>query len=154
MKEYLTKEKFEELKTELDFLTKTKRKDIAKQLDDTASMGDLKENAEYHQAREAQAELEQRIMKLESILSNVEIIDYSKNKEGVNIGNIVVVNKKGQKDNIEYKVVGPEESNMAEGKISLNSPLVQAMLGKKKGDTFSFNAPSGILMEYKIVDIK
>lgn len=154
MKEYLTKEKFEELKEELDFLTKTKRKEIAKQLDDTSSMGDLKENAEYHQAREAQAELEQRIMKLDSILTNVEIIDSSKKKDGVSIGNTVVVSKKGQKNSIEYKIVGAEESNMAEGKISLNSPLVQAMLGKKKGDTFSFDAPSGVLMEYKIVDIK
>ncbi len=152
-KEYLTKEKFKELTNELDFLKTTRRSEIAKELDRTGSMGDLKENAEYHQAREAQAELEQRILQLENIFKNAEVVKGG-SKDEVGVGGTIVLIKKGQKDKIEYKIVGAEEADMSIGKISVNSPLVQAMLGKKKGDEFSFTAPSGSVMKYKIVNIK
>ena len=153
-KEYLTKEKHKELKEELDYLIKTKRSKIAEELQQTGAMGDLRENAEYQQAREAQVELEQRIQKIESIFQNAEIVeDIANKKDEVGIGNIVVVCKKGEKDCVKYKIVGAEEVNMAEGKISVNSPLVGAMLGKKKEEIFTFNAPKGS-MEYKIVEIK
>lgn len=151
-KEYLTKEKFDEMTKELEYLSKTQRREIAKELEQTGSMGDLRENAEYQQARESQAELEQRIAKLEMVLKDVEVVKDG-NKNEVGVGAFVVLIKKGQKEKIEYKIVGAEEANTAEGKISVRSPLVEAMLGKKKEETFSFKAPNGI-MEYKIVDIK
>ncbi|MBU4480100.1 transcription elongation factor GreA [Patescibacteria group bacterium] len=152
-KEYLTKEKFKELTEELVYLKTTKRGEIAKELDQTGSMGDLRENAEYHQARESQAELEQRIMQLENILKDVVVVDGGSKNE-VGIGGTVVLTKQGQKDKVEYKIVGAEEANMSEGKISVRSPLVQAMLRKKKGEEFSFTAPNGSLMRYKIENIK
>ncbi len=151
-KQYLTQEKFDELKEELAYLTGTRRSEIAKELDQTGAMGDLRENAEYQQAREAQADLEQRISKLEQLIQNAEIVKEGK-RDSVGVGSHVVLRKKGEKENLEYKIVGAEESSMVERKISSESPLVQAMLGMKKGEVFKFEAPSG-KMEYEIVDIK
>jgi len=152
-KEYLTKEKFKELQAELEYLTKTKRSEIAKELDSTGALGDLRENAEYQQAREAQAELEARIQKIESVLQNAEIVVESKDKDIVGIGSLVTICKKGEKECTKYKIVGAEEVNMAEGKIGVNSPLVEAMIGKKKGEVFTFNAPKGA-MEYSILKLE
>lgn len=151
-KEYLTKEKYKELSEELEYLTKTRRKEIAEELQQTGSMGDLRENAEYQQAREEQAELEKRITQIENILKDAEIVKTPK-KDEISVGSIIVVRKKGQKEKTEYKIVGAEEANTVEGKISAHSPLIVAMLGKKKGDIVSFEAPVGI-MEYEIIDIK
>ncbi|OGD68188.1 transcription elongation factor GreA [Candidatus Campbellbacteria bacterium RIFCSPLOWO2_02_FULL_35_11] len=151
-KEYLTKERYEELKNELEHLTSVKRKEIAVELDQAVSLGDLKENAEYHQAREDQANLESRISQIESVLKEAEIVKGGK-KDIAGVGSMVKICKKGKKDCIEYKLVGAEESNTVEGKISAQSPLGRAMLGKKVGDDFTFEAPKG-KMEYKIVEIK
>ncbi len=152
MKQYLTKEKHKELNDELDFLVSVKRKEIAKELDSAGAMGDLRENAEYQQAREDQANLEQRISQLENLLRDVEVIKGGK-KGVVEAGATVIVCKKGSKDCITYKIVGAEEASMAEGKISASSPLVMAMMGKKKGEEFSFMAPKGEV-RYEIVNIK
>lgn len=151
-KEYLTKEKFKELQAELEHLTKVERKEIAKELDSTGALGDLRENAEYQQAREAQATLEGRIAQIENILKDAEVVKGAK-KDVVGVGSQVSVCKKGKRDCINYKIVGAEEANTAEGKISASSPLGSAMLGKKKGDTVEFDAPKG-KMQYSIVTIK
>src|SRR3989339_1106307 len=151
-KEYITKEKFKELEEELKFLKGTKRKEIAAELGQTSSMGDLKENAEYHQAREAQAELEHRIMIVENVLKTAEIITEG-SKDVVGIGRSVTICKRGNEDCVTYKIVGAEESDSAQNKISTKSPLVSAMLGKKKGETFSFKAPAG-QVDYKIINIE
>ncbi len=152
-KQYLTKEKYKELNEELEYLTKTRRKEIAKELDAAGSMGDLKENAEYHQAREDQATLEQRIAQIEMVLKDAEIVKGKGSKGIVGVGSTVVLQKKGEKGGIEYKIVGAEEASMVEKKISANSPLVQAMIGMKKGEEFSFTAPKGT-MKYQIKEIK
>jgi transcription elongation factor GreA len=151
-KQYLTKEKFKELNEELEYLTKTRRKEIAKELDSAGSMGDLKENAEYHQAREDQAGLEQRISQIEMIIKNAEVVK-SGSKDVVGVGSTVILQKKGEKKGVEYKIVGAEEASMKERKISAHSPLVQAMIGMKKGEEFSFSAPKGT-MKYQIKEIK
>ena len=151
-KQYLTKEKYKELQEELEYLTKTRRKEIAKELDATGSMGDLRENAEYQQAREDQANLEKRIAQIETILKEAEVIEGGR-KDIVSVGSTVVLRKKGEKEGVEYKIVGAEEASMAEKKISAHSPLVQAMIGMKKGESFKFEAPKG-KMEYEIIDIK
>ncbi len=151
-KEYLTKEKHEALVVELEHLKKDKRKEIAQNLEFAKALGDLSENAEYHDAREEQAEVEERIMKIEYILKNSEIVA-PHSSTTVDIGTTVTVKKEGEKGNIVYKIVGSEEANMAEGKISFKSPLGQSMLGKKKGDTFEFTAPKGTF-SYKVVGIE
>lgn len=151
-KEYLTKEKHEELKEELLYLMKTKRKEIAEQLEYAKSLGDLSENAEYHEARENQGIVEDRIKKIESILKNATIVSNHKT-DCVEVGSLVTVTREGKKEEILYTIVGGEESDLASGKISVRSPFGLAIVGKKKGDTFSFEAPAGVI-KYKIVSIK
>ncbi len=151
-KEYLTKEKFKELGLELEHLKKVRRKEIAESLEFAKSLGDLAENAEYHEARTMQAEIEDRITKLELILKSAEIVA-PHHSSVVDVGSTVVVQKEGEKTKNTYKLVGLEESNTSEGKISFRAPLGQAMMGKKKGDSFSFLTPKG-KMNYKVIDIE
>ncbi len=114
-------------------------------------LGDLSENAEYHEARDMQANIEDRINHLESLLKNAIIVSDKQSHSVVGIGTMVTVEKEGK--NITYTIVGSEESNVNANKISIRSPFGEAILGKKKGDTFSFKAPSGELT-YKITEIK
>ena len=151
-KEYLTKEKHEELIKELDHLKKTKRKEVADNLEYAKSMGDLSENAEYQEARELQATIEERINKLESILKSA-VIMTAHHGAMADIGATVIVEKGADKKQITYKIVGSEESDISSGKISNHSPLGIALIGKKKGDAFTFTTPNG-KTTYKIVDVK
>ncbi|MBU6430756.1 MAG: transcription elongation factor GreA [Patescibacteria group bacterium] len=150
--EYLTKEKYEELVRELDNLKKVKRKEVAESLEYAKSLGDLSENAEYQEAREWQANIEDRIAKLESILKSAEIVS-SYHGDIVSIGSTVTIQKKGETTNKVFKVVGSEEADMNAGKLSNRSPIGAAMMGKKKGETFSYSAPNGII-NCKIIDVK
>ncbi len=151
-KEYLTKEKHKTLSDELDHLKKTKRREVAEQLEYAKSLGDLSENAEYHEAREMQGIIEDRIQKLESILKNSVIISGHKT-EAVAVGSVLTVVKNGDKSEKIYTIVGGEESDIASGKISVHSPFGEAAMKKKKGETFTYNAPSGPIT-YKIIDIQ
>jgi len=150
-KEYLSKEKFEELKEELDFLTHVRRKEIAEALEAAKSLGDLSENAEYHSARELQAGIEERIMVLEEIFKNAVIVGSKHKTDAVGIGSHVKVMR--GKDTKSYTIVGSEEADVAEGKISNKSPLGEAIIGKKKGDSFSYVSPAGE-MNGEILEIK
>jgi transcription elongation factor GreA len=148
--EYLTKEKFDEFTKELVFLKGTRRKEVAESLEYAKSLGDLSENAEYHEARDVQATIEDRIIKLENLLKNASIV--SGGHTGVvNVGSVVTVEKDGKKS--VYSIVGSEEANVSESKISIKSPFGQAIFGKKKGEKFSFKAPAGDI-SYTITDIK
>ncbi len=149
-KEYLTKEKYEEFKLELAELKSKKRKEIAESLEYAKSLGDLSENAEYHEARDAQATIEDRIARLEELLKTAQIVS-SNTGDMVNVGSVVTVEKDGKK--FEYSIVGSEEADVVSNKISMKSPFGQAILGKKKGDNFTFTAPSGEIT-YKVVSIK
>lgn len=140
--EYLTIEKKAELEKELDNLKTVRRKEIADALEYAKSLGDLSENAEYHQAREDQANCEERISHVEQILSNAVIM--SEHKSGfVEVGAEVTVLKKGDKEARTFLIVGSEEANSLGGKISNESPLGKALLGKVKGDTVTFTTPKG-----------
>ncbi|PIT96561.1 transcription elongation factor GreA [Candidatus Campbellbacteria bacterium CG10_big_fil_rev_8_21_14_0_10_35_52] len=151
-KEYLTKEKFDALQDELNFLKTTRRKEIAENLEYARSLGDISENAEYHEARELQAAAEDRINKLELILKSAKIVAHKSN-DFVNLGSEVEIQKDGETETRKYKIVGSEEANMQERKISHISPLGEALIGKKKGETFSFITPNGKL-NCKIISIK
>jgi transcription elongation factor GreA len=150
-REYLTKQKYDELVIELKDLKNVKRKEVAEALDYARGLGDLSENAEYHEARSQQASVEERISKLDSILKNATIVE-DKHGEHVIIGSTVTVEKKDGKKRT-FMIVGSAESDIAADKISNRSPIGHAVLGKKKGETFSFNSPSGT-MTYKVVDVK
>ena len=150
--EYLTQEKFNELKSELDYLKTTRRKEVAESLEYARSLGDLSENAEYQEARDLQASTEERIRKIESILQSAKIMSDRKSNV-VGLGSTVTIQKEGEKDKHKYSIVGTEEANMAEQKISYVSPLGEAMMGKKKGETFAFTTPNGT-MSYKIISVE
>ena len=153
-REYLTREKFDELKKELEDLKTVKRKEVAESLDYARGLGDLSENAEYHEAREMQANIEDRIAKLEAMLKNATIVSSDAvHGEHVKIGSVVTVEKKGDKNQKKYKIVGSEEADMTSGKLSNRCPLGAGVLGKKKGEDFSFNSPAGT-MQYKVVNIE
>jgi transcription elongation factor GreA len=140
-KEYLSKEKFEELKKELEFLTHVRRREIAEALEAAKALGDLSENAEYHSARELQASVEERVMVLEEIMKNAVIMTSKHKTDAVGIGSIVTV-KRGKEEKT-FTIVGSEEADVAAGKISNKSPLGEAAMGMKKGDKFSYTTPGG-----------
>lgn len=151
---YLTQEKFDELTEELQHLKTARRREIAEQLEYARSLGDLSENAEYEEARNLQAATEDRIRVIEEQLAHARIIDHEKGKgNAVNLGSVVTIQKMGEKDEHVYEIVGSAEANMQERKISHLSPLGSALMGKKKGDQFTFETPKGA-QKYKIVSLK
>lgn len=152
MEELMSPEKFEELTKELDLLRTTRRREVAEQLEYARSLGDLSENAEYQEAREMQGAVEERIGKLESILKNAKIVRGSKT-DTAGMGSVVSVQKIGADDKHTYTIVGAEEANILEGKVSYHSPLGSALLGKKKGEEFSFHTPRGT-QKYKILKVE
>ncbi len=142
IQQYLTKEKFQEFKKELDFLRTEKRKVVAENLEYAKKLGDLSENAEYNEARQEQAEVEDRINHLENLLKTAVIID-DQHGDTAKVGSTVKVKKEGENEVRTYKIVGSEEADMAHGKVSNLSPFGVALLGKKQGNTFSFTTPKG-----------
>ena len=150
--EYLTREKYEELERELEELKTVKRREIAKSLEHAKSFGDLAENAEYDEARAQQASLEERILKLKSIIKRAVIIA-SRHAGTIGLGSRVVVEKDGSKETFRWQVVGSQEADIKAGKISNESPVGRALLGKKKGDSFSIPTPKGET-KYKIVELE
>jgi transcription elongation factor GreA len=145
----LTKEGVAELENELNELV-GQRGDIAEKLKVAREHGDLRENAEYHNARDEQAKLEARISEIENILRNVEIAK-PKNGDAVELGDTVVL--KGQKGEQIYTIVGSVEANPLENKISDQSPIGEALMGKSVGDEVVISLPAGE-MSYKIKTIK
>ena len=149
--EYLTLEKKTLLEDELHALITVRRKEIADALEYAKSLGDLSENAEYHQAREDQANCEDRIIHIEQILKNAVIME-SHATGVVSVGSTVTVVKKGSKEEKTFAIVGSEEADSVSGKISNESPLGEALLGKKKGDKIIVYAPKGDI-EYSVVEV-
>jgi len=150
--DYLTQEKYDEFVRELDNLKRVRRKEVAEALLYAKSLGDLSENAEYHEARDNQAMVEDRISHLESILKTAKIVSHHETNI-VEVGSKVNVKKEGDGSEKTYILVGAEEANISEGKISMVSPLGESLMGKKKGEMVSFKTPSGEA-KYKIVGIK
>ena len=149
---YLSKEKFDALTTELEHMKTVRRREIAEQLEYARSLGDLSENAEYEEARNLQAATEDRIRTIEEQLSRARIIEHSKGNT-VSLGSTVTIQKQGEKEEHTYEIVGSAEANMQEHKISHLSPLGSALMDKKKGDMFAFETPKGP-QKYKIVAVK
>lgn len=150
--EYLTQEKYNELVKELEHLKTVKRKEVAESLEYAKSLGDLSENAEYQEARELQANIEDRISKLETMLQTTVIMKMH-HTEVVGIGSTVTIEKEGTSGKSVYKIVGSEEADLAKGKLSINSPLGHAMIGKRKGEVFSAKTPGG-MVKYEVVHIE
>lgn len=149
--DYITAGKRKELEGELTSLKGPKRREILEVLQYAKSLGDLSENAEYHQAREDQGKLEERIVKIEQILKSSQTITKG-GGDIIEVGSTVVVQKESNKENKTYVIVGSEEADMKTGRISNKSPFGEALFGKKKGENISFNTPSGVV-NYKIINV-
>jgi|SRR3989344_505938 len=141
-KVYLSKEKVEELKKELEHLKTDGRKEVAERLEYTKSLGDISENAEYQDARDEQAAVEERIGIIESLLKSAVVVSVHKG-DIADMGSVVTIALDGSEKNQTYTLVSSEEASVEEGKISNKSPLGEAIFGKKKGDTFKYKTPRG-----------
>ena len=150
----LTQEGYNNLEKELEYLRTEKRAEVADRIKVALGFGDLSENSEYDEAKTAQAENENKIAQLEDKLRHAKIIDEKDiDTDTVQVGNIVKVLDMEFDEKIEYTIVGSTEVNLAENKISNESPLGAALLGAKKNHVVEVNAPAGI-MKYKILSIK
>jgi len=149
---YLTSEKFEELKKELDHLKTVRRKEVAESLEYARSLGDLSENAEYQEARDMQAAIEERISYLEQVIKEAKIVAHDKKGDVVGLGSVVTIVKDKEKQERVYTIVGSEEANIHDHKISYLSPLGEALMGKAKSDAFTFETPAG-KQTYKILKV-
>lgn len=151
MSEYISEEGLEKLKQELQELKTTTRQEIAERLESSKALGDLSENAEYQEAKEAQSLNESRIAELEETLRNIVVIQKPTSISVVQIGSTVTVLRNGVEE--RYMIVGTEEANPAGGRISNESPLGKAFLGKKVGETVMVKTPVGEAM-YAVVRIE
>lgn len=150
---YLTAEKFDELKKELDHLKTVRRKEVAESLEYARSLGDLSENAEYQEARDMQAAIEERIGHLEKVIKEAKIVAHDKKGDVIVLGSTATIQKEKDKDNHTYTIVGAEEANIHEKKLSYLSPLGESLMGKIKGDEFTFETPAG-KQKYKVLKVE
>ena len=150
--EYLSQEKYNELVKELEYLKTARRKEVAENLEYAKSLEDLSENAEYQEARETQANIEDRIGKREAMLKSAVIMKMH-HTEAVDIGSTVTLMRDGAKDKVTYKIVGSEEADLAQSKLSINSPLGNALLRKRKGESLVAKTPGGNV-SYTVVHIE
>ena len=150
---YVTEDGLQKLKEELEHLRGVERPMISRQIADARDKGDLSENAEYAAAKEAQGMLEMKINKLEDIVARSRIIDESKiDTSTVRILNKVKIRNKSNNSVMEYQLVPESEANFKEGKIAVNSPIAQGLIGKKEGDIVQIKVPSGVI-SFEIVEI-
>jgi len=153
--EYLSRETFKELEKELKYLAGAMRREIAKRLEDSISMGDISENAAYEEAKEAQLMNERRIAEIEDLLSRAIVTPDNQSQKirlKVEVGCFVVLKIEESKDTCRYQLVGSGEADPAENRISNESPIGSALLGKKKGQSVEVLTPRGKI-SYTIIDV-
>ena len=153
-KHILTYAGLKKYEDELQDLKVNRRREIAQKIKEAREQGDLSENAEYDAAKDEQRDIETEIAELEAILANCEVIqDNDKNKDVVKMESVVVLHDVEFDEDIEYTIVGSSEADSINNKISNESPLGAALIGKKKGDTVKVEAPVGEI-EYTVVSVK
>jgi len=150
----LTPEGYENLKQELDFLRTDRRREVAERIRVAREFGDIAENAEYDDAKNEQAMLEHKIAQLEERLANARLIDSNSDTSVVSVGSRVRLRDLDMKETVEYYIVGSAEANPAEQKLSNESPVGKAIIGRKKGETVEVLTPRGSKLKFKIMEIK
>lgn len=150
MSRLVTKEGLEKLQSEFEERTVDVRQEIANAIKEAKEQGDLSENAEYSAAKERQAENEARIAKLEAMIKEAKVVEHDKNDDSAQIGSKVTV--KVKKQEYVFEIVGSNEANPAERKISNESPIGQALIGANVGDSVDVETPSGVV-KYEIISI-
>ena len=152
-KQMYTKQGFQELLDELSYLKLTRREEIKEQIAVARGFGDLSENAEYDEARNEQAKVEARILELESLIENAEIIDESMmDARSISLGSVVTLLDEEFDEEITYSIVGSNQADPLEQKISDQSPIGRALMGKKAGDRVTVTAPAGEL-HFKVLEV-
>ena len=150
----LTQEGYQKLEDEVEFLKTVRRREVAERIKVAISFGDISENSEYDEAKNEQAQMEERILKLESMIRRAVIIDESKiDSNVVTIGSIVKVNDVEFEEEVEYVIVGSAEADPYEGKISNESPVGKALLGRTIGDVVEVQVPDGVA-KFEILEIR
>ena len=154
-KETITIQGLEKLKEELKFLKEKKRPEIVNAIAEARSHGDLKENAEYHAAKEQQSHNEGRIQEVENSIATANVIDVTKlNNDGkIIFGSTVFLQNLDTKEKIDYKIVGKDEADLKKKLIFFKSPIGKGLIGKKKGDLVEINTPNGI-KNFEISNVK
>ena len=154
-KEPITVNGLEHLKEELVFLKEKKRPEIVAAIAEARSHGDLKENAEYHAAKEQQSHNEGRIQQIEDLIARANVIDVTKisNDGKVIFGSTVFLQNLDTNENIEYKLVGKDEADLKKKLIFFKSPIGKGLIGKKKGDLVEINTPAGV-KNFEIKDVR
>ena len=151
---YLTPEGLQKVKDELEYLTTTRRREVAQMIAEAKAEGDISENAGYDEAKTAQGFLEGRIRELEIILKNAKVInDADVATDVVGIGRTIIVREQGTEMEEEYTIVGPPEADPAQGRISNESPMGRALLNKRAGDQAVVMSPGGEIL-FEIVKVK
>jgi transcription elongation factor GreA len=151
----LTPEGYKKLKEEIEYLSDQKRREVADRIRVAREFGDIQENSEYDDAKNEQALLEHRIAMLEERLLSARVISKKEiTKDVVSIGSHVKLRDVAAKETIEYHIVGSAEANPTERKLSNESPVGKAIIGRKKGETVEVTTPRGKALKYKILDIK
>jgi transcription elongation factor GreA len=151
----LTPEGLEKLKQEIEYLSTTKRREVAERIKEAREFGDISENSEYDDAKNEQAMLEARIATLEDKLRSATVIDTAElDADIVRVGSLVHVKDAGSGKSLTYTIVGSTEANPSENKLSNESPVGQALVGRKKGDTAKVQLPNGKSRELKVTKIE
>ncbi|MBQ7909622.1 MAG: transcription elongation factor GreA [Clostridia bacterium] len=153
IKQMYTKQGYQDLVDELKYLKLTRREEIKEQIAVARGFGDLSENAEYDEARNEQAKVEARIQELEALIENAEIIDESNmDVRAISLGSVVKLYDEDFEEEITYSIVGSNQADPLEQKISDQSPIGRALMGKKAGDKVTVTAPAGEL-HFKVLEV-
>ena len=151
----LTPEGLEKLKDEIEYLSTTKRREVAERIKEAREFGDISENSEYDDAKNEQAMLESRIASLEDKLRSASVIDASElSADVVRVGSVVHVKDAGSGRELVYTIVGSTEANPSENRLSNESPVGKGLLGRRRGDTVKVQLPSGKQRELTVTDIE
>ena len=151
-KRLLTQSGYEKLQSELEDLKVNARKEIAEKIKEARAQGDLSENAEYDAALDEQRDIEARIVEIETILKNSEVMEEHPEDGSINIGSRVTIREAGTEDDMDIDIVGASEANSLKGRISNESPVGMALMHRHEGETVTVETPEGAI-EYEIISV-
>ena len=149
----MSRERFDQLKEELEYLQTVREKEVSEQIKEARSFGDLSENSEYDEAKNEQGKLYTKIAEIKNLIENAVILDSVPTGSSIAVGSRVTVREIGEEDEETYEIVGSQEANPVLGRISDESPLGRSLIGKSKGDKIDFEAPAGII-HYEVLSIE
>ena len=148
----MSRERYEELKRELEYLQTVREKEVAEQIKEARSYGDLSENSEYDEAKTEQGKLYSKIAELKNLIENAEIVEKTASSGSIVLGSKVTLLDLEYDEELQYELVGSTEANPSAGRISDESPIGRALMGHREGETITVEAPAGEL-QYRIVAV-